>query len=433
MLRTENFDIPITKAFISGLVPLLLAYCVLAGLTPTGLAVADEAAQNAWPRFRGNNGTGLSSQQGFPVNWTAEDYAWEVTLPGTGHSSPVIWGNHVFTTCGSRDGTKRMLLCLDLGTGEINWQRELQLSSVHLHKKNSFASGSPATDGEHVYVSFADADNYVLAAFDFSGEPLWRKNFGPYESQHGPGASPMIYNDLVILTKDMLGPSAIFAVDKVTGEQVWESPRDYRRAAYSTPMIVQVEGEDQLICVSGATGVTGLDPQTGKELWRSGQLPMRTVASPAYGHGVVIALCGSGGSGKLMVAVEPSSKSGPKQAKVRYTRNRELPYVPTPIAYKNWLFLWSDGGVVSCLDIANGDVIWMKRVGGKFTGSPICVDGKLYCISEDGEVTIIAASDEYEELGRVPLNELSYSTPAVSGSNMLLRTESKLYCLKADS
>ena len=198
-------------------------------------------------------------------------------------------------------------------------------------------------------------------------------------------------------------------------------------------MIVDVAGSPQIICVSGANGVTGHDPESGKQLWGSGQMLMRTVASPVYGEGVVIAVCGSGGSGKQLVAVEPPKNGDSNTAKIRYERKKELPYVPTPIAYKGHLFLWSDSGVVSCLDMGTGDVVWMKRVGGKFTGSPVCVDGKLYCIDESGDVVCIAASAEYEMLGRSSLGEYSHSTPAVAGGKMLLRTEKQLFCINASS
>lgn len=390
--------------------------------------LSSSQAEN-WTRFRGENGTGISQETAFPVKWKSSDYIWDVKLPGTGHSSPIIWEDHLFVTCSDNSGTKRQLVCLNSETGKLLWKKTIALKSMHLHKKNSFASGSPTTDGESVFVTFTDDNHILLAAYTMKGEEIWTKDFGEFQSQHGPGVSPIVYKNMIILPNDMMGPSHVFAVDKKTGDIIWKTKRKFRRTAYSTPMIyANANGQDEIICISGATGVTGLDPQTGKELWASGEMPMRTVASPVMGDGVVIALCGSGGSGKLMVAVEPGSK-GNQTAKVRYERKKQLPYVATPVVYNGLLFIWADAGIVTCMDIKTGKELWMKRVGGKFSGSPVCVDGNIYCIGEGGTVVVIAAKDQFEELGRTELNETSYATPAISNGKMYLRTETHLYCL----
>lgn len=397
----------------------------------TILVLPSVSVAENWSRFRGENGTGISEEKGFPTQWSAKDYAWKIDLPGKGHSSPVIWGNQAFITSGDKTGNHRILACYDVTNGKELWKQTITLSPVHLHKKNSFASGSPTTDGNRVYVAFADDGHYILAAYTMDGKPVWNRDFGEFSSQHGPGASPMVYKDCVILTKDMLGPSELIAVDSKTGKDKFRVPRpEFRRSAYGTPIVVDVAGSPQIICVSGANGVTGHDPQTGKQLWGSGQMLMRTVASPVYGDGVVIAMAGSGGSGKQLLAVE-LPKEQASEPTVRFNRKKELPYVPTPVYYQGHLFLWSDSGVVSCLKMSTGDVVWMKRVGGKFSGSPICVDGRLYCISEDGNVVVVAASPEYEHLGSSPLGEYSHSTPAVAGGRMLLRTENQLFCIES--
>ncbi|TWT58751.1 outer membrane biogenesis protein BamB [Thalassoglobus neptunius] len=407
----------VANLFLSVLVCTMLA--VLAALTSV------EAEE--WTRFRGPNGEGKSSQQGFPTNWEMEDYEWVVELPGKGHSSPAVWNDSLFLTAGLDDGT-RIVLCVDALTGEIRWEDSIQLGANHLHKKNSYASGTPAVDGERVFVVFADDNHYTILAYDFAGERIWSRDLGSFTSQHGQGVSPIVYDGKVIVPDDQMGPSKIVALDVASGEQVWESERDFRRTSYATPLIVNIDGKDQLVCLSGALGLSGLDPQTGKQLWFSGELPDRTVASPAYGEGLLTAICGKGGRGTTLALVRADGKG-----EVVNMRTRNLPYVPTPIIHEGHLFLWNDGGVVCCIDLS-GDLeqnVWMERVGGNFSGSPVLIDGKLYCISEEGEVVVIDASPEFHLYGKSPIGDNSYSTPAVANCRLYLRGFGSLACLRS--
>ena len=401
---------------------------VVGGLTLVPPSVsADDAI---WPRFRGENGGGISSLKGVPVEWTENDYEWSRELPGKGHSAPVLWHERLFVTCGHDNG-KRSLLCLEAATGEEIWARTITLDANHLHLKNSYASGTPVLDGERVYAAFADEQHYVVSAYSFEGESVWTQDLGTFTSQHGQGVSPILYGDLLIVPNDQKAPSSIVALNKDSGEVVWRtSERAFRETSYSTPLLIEGDGgRPELVCLSGASGVTGLAPATGDILWESPEMPQRTVASPVFGEGVVIALSGQGGRGKYLMAVEPGSTSA--EARVRFTRDRDLPYVPTPIIHEGRVYLWLDNGVVSCLDLWTGDELKTARVGGKFSGSPVMIDGKLYCISEEGEVVVVEASPELTVLGRSPLGDESYSTPAVAGGRVYFRGFHTLSCLKA--
>lgn len=408
---------------------------ILASLLPGGVLLLAIAApvsgdDDTWSRFRGENGVGASSLTGVPVEWTERDYEWTRKLAGKGHSSPVIWKERLFLTCGHEDG-KRTLVCLNALTGADLWSQTITLDANHLHLKNSYASGTPAVDGERVYAAFADDLHYVVNAFTLDGEQVWSKDLGSYTSQHGQGVSPVVYEDLLIVPNDQKAPSSVIALNRRTGEMVWTTKnRGFREASYATPMILSRGGRPELVCLSGATGLTGISLESGETLWASGELPQRTVASPVAGQGVVIGLCGQGGNGKFMVAVEPGAP-GQTTAHVRYQRDRELPYVPTPIVSGEHLFLWMDNGVVSCVMLATGETLNTVRVGGKYSGSPVLIDGKLYCISESGEVVVLAANPDLAVLGRSPLGDESYSTPAVANGRVYLRGFHTLASLKA--
>lgn len=394
-------------------------------------AVSAAPAQN-WTRFRGPNGTGISDLKGIPATWSPGDFVWKVTLPGVGHSSPVIWKNKLFITSAIDEGAVRYLHCLDATSGKKLWTKTTGLNKSHKHKKSSWASATPAVDAERVYVAFADKESYFLAAYDHGGELQWRRDLGPFDSQHGQGVSPIVFEDLVILPNDQDGPSSIVAFNKRTGQTVWSTLRSIRRTSYATPMILREKGKKpQLICASGATGVTSLDPYTGRQNWQAGEFPLRTVASPIAADGLIIQSCGGGGVGKLLIAVDPTRPEDGAKSRIVYKRERTLPYVPTPVAYKGHVFLWDDNGVVSCVEAKSGRNVWTKRVGGNFSGSPVCIDGKLYAMNEKGEVVVIAASPRFKSYGKTPLGDFSHATPAVAGGRLYLRTFHHLYCLEA--
>ncbi len=398
----------------------------VAVLLCVGMFTNVSSAQN-WTRFRGANGEGKSDLKGVPTQWSEDQYEWVIDLPGKGHSSPTVIDNLLFVATGESNG-KRTLHCLNATTGKPIWKDSIELEANHLHRKNSYASGTPAVEDGMVYVAFADEQQYALLAYNLKGERQWSQDLGTFTSQHGQGVSPMVYDGKVIVPSDQMGPSKVVAFDAKTGEHVWTSERDFRKTSYATPMVVNVKGKDQLICLSGALGLTGLDPQTGKSLWQSGQLPKRTVASPVYGNGLLFASCGSGGRGSNLVGVDPAG-----QGAVKNERKQNLPYVPTPIVHEGHIYLWNDDGIVCCVDL-NGDFsknVWRERVGGTYSGSPVLIDGKIYCISEEGEIAVIDAKPEYKFYGKSPLGDESYATPTVANGRVYFRGFHSLACLKA--
>lgn len=410
----------------------MLAFLLCLG-SPRGVAADD----TDWTRFRGPAGQGVS-EVAFPTEWTAADYEWQRDLPGRGHSSPVAFGQTLYVTTATNYG-RRSLFALDLTTGDTQWERTIDLPSTHLHSKNSPASGSPAVDAERVYVPVASADRFLLVAYSHDGEPLWQADLGRFDSQHGPGSSPVVVGDLVIVPSYQLGPSRVFGIEATTGEIRWTSERGDRRAAYASAMPLPGR-DDAVVLLSGSEGVVALDVESGRELVKTGEMPMRVVASPAFvppptfANGAVIITCGSGGSGKMMQAWElipPGDGSSDWSAAKRWERTQVIPYVPTPLVSDGLLYLWNDGGVVCCVDPKDGRDIWRQRIGGKFTGSPIIAGDAIYCMSETGEVAVVATGQTFEAFGGGPLGEGSHATPVVAGDRLILRHFGGVASLKA--
>lgn len=395
-------------------------------------------AQN-WTRFRGPDGSGISDLKGIPSVWTVNDYAWSIDLPGVGHSSPVVWEKKLFVTSAEQDGA-RHIFCLDADTGAEQWRHTVRLGKNHLHKMNSWASGTPTTDGERVYIAFADADHYTLNAYTFDGQQVWTKDLGTCITEHGHGVSPILFGDLVIVCNDQgrkegPPPSAIYALNRKTGEIVWTIERKSRESSYATPVIITPPGKaPQLVVMSGAHGMSGLDPLTGAELWTSGEVPMRTVGSPAYGDGMLVATCGQGGRGEVMICVAPNVEGEAGMSPLKYVRPKTqgVPYVPTPIIRDGRIYLWNDDGTFFLANLADGKNITRTRIGGQFFASPVMLEGRLFNVSHEGEVVVLSFSgDEVKIEGRSPLGDSAYASPAVANGGIYFRGFKKLAFLKA--
>ncbi|HVR36566.1 MAG TPA: PQQ-binding-like beta-propeller repeat protein, partial [Methylomirabilota bacterium] len=349
----------------------LLPFTLLAPL------LTDVAFPQDWPRFRGPNGTGISPATTIPTTWNEGDYHWKIPLPGGGHSSPILWANRIFltTTLGSGGIS---LLGIDAESGALLWQKDHPFAPYRQHQFNSFASSSPAADAERVYFCWATPDRLNLVALDHDGNEVWKRNLGPYRTQHGDGISPMLYQDKLILANDQDGESFLIAVDPRSGETLWRTPRRSAGAAYSTPCVFHPEGgRPALLFNSEAHGISAIDPDDGSLIWEyTDAFDKRSVSSPVVASGLIIGSCGSGGGGNYVVAIRPPAGND-LQPQLAYEIRRSAPYVPTPVAVGELLFLWSDGGILTCVHAPTGEIKWQERVGGNFFGSPVLAEGRL--------------------------------------------------------
>ena len=407
---------------------------VLLALT-FGFIGANAGEKGEWTRFRGPNGTGHGEAKGLPVQWTDKDYAWKVKLPGVGHASPVLWGDRLFTTCADEEDGSQYVLGYDAISGEKIWERKLQSVKYRHHKFNSFASATPSVDADSLYVSWTTKETNDLLCFDHDGKMLWRRDFGGYETKHGNGFSPIVHGELVVLTHDHYGKSSVIAVNRKTGKTVWQTARSSAKPSSSTPCVYQPKnGPLQFVTSSMAHGCYGVDAKSGKILWETGPdtLDLRSVASPYPANGRFFASCGSGGRASRFASVIPP-QSGQGKPTVAYSLRRNVSYVPTSIAKGDLLFLITDGGIASCLDLATGKMKWMERLGGNYFASPILVDDAIYAVSREGKVIAFSPTDTFKELGRSQLGELTYNTPAVANDSIYFRTYSQLFRLGSKS
>jgi outer membrane protein assembly factor BamB len=385
------------------------------------LTLGAPAAGQEWTRFRGPNGSGVSTAT-LPARWTEQDYDWKVELPGVGHSSPVLWGERIFVTSAEETG-KRLLLCLAGGDGRRLWTRAFPGERHGKHPDNSFASATPAVDARHVYACWADAREYLVVALDHDGKEVWRRDLGPYQSGHGFGSSPIIHGDLLIVPDEQDGRSSLFALDLDTGAVRWQVARR-SKASYTTPCVYQPPGRPAgLIFASYEHGVSALDPATGRTEWEAdvfsrGHLET-AIGSPVVAGDLVLGTCGWLGVRQEVLAVRPGPDG--RGAEV-YHIDRRAPLCTTPLVKDDLLFLWADGGVVTCADVRTGEVHWRERVGGSYYSSPVCAGPYLYNVSRDGEVVVLAAAAKLEVIARNPLGEGSHSTPAIAGGRLYLRT-----------
>lgn len=396
------------------------------------LLLAAPATAENWPGWRGPRGDGTSSEAAAPLKWSATDnIAWKTPIPGKGHSSPVVWGDRVLlTTCVDRPGQPktgdRVLLCLDRTTGKVLWERVVVTAPLEpIHKLNSFASSTPATDGKHIWVSFLAMPEYQIYCYDFDGNLVWKRVPGEFHSRHGFCSPPVLYKDLVILNGDQDAKAWIVALDQSTGEERWRADRPNRTRSYCPPVVVHAGGHDQLV-LSGSKSVASYDPATGKQFWVMDGPTEQFVASLVYQDDI---LCLTAGFPTYhLMGIRPDGEIAWHHSKLP---NREASYVPSPIAGGHWFYVVSDVGFLTGMETRSGKRLFTKRLGIHHSASPVRVGEYLYFPSDDGDTYILKVGPDFELVAKNPLGEEVYASPAVSGGQLFLRGEKHLFCIGA--
>ena len=409
-------------------------YLVFSFLLLIGSSSSSDNDINQWTRFRGADGLGIDTISKAPTSWEESDFRWNITLAGTGHASPVVWNDLIFVTSSDDEKDLGYVMALNEQKGELLWQKEFRVSDLTMHKDNNLAAPSPAVDESQVYTVWYSKELTRIAALSHDGTLQWQAEFGGIEARHGGGSSLVLTEKYVIFTREQeetsSQKSSWVAVNKQTGKVGWELERESAVGnSFSTPILVQRKNQKAiLIFTSWAHGFTAVDPETGKVLWeRKSLLHHRVVASPVYANGMIFA-CRKGEA--VVLAVDENLN--PLADTACYSLRPNLsPYVPTPIVVGNLAYLFLDNGSVACLILATGEVLWKERPAGPIYGSPICVDGNLYCMTKAGKLIVIRAQSTYELLGIHDLGDESFSTPVMSNSGMVFRTFTKLMMLSS--
>ncbi len=422
----------------------------LGGMLGAILLIASTAIGENWPGWRGPRGDGTSLESDLPTQWdgtTQQGIAWKVPLPGTGHSSPVVWEDRIFVTAFVEEDQARLLLCLDARDGHIHWQcRVLQSPPEIKHALNSYASGTPVTDGEAIYVSFLETDgreeparnvdkpkpmtpgHMVVAAIDMSGQVLWRKQPTGFSSAHGFCTSPVLYQNLLIVNGDHDGDSSILGLDRHTGETVWRFPRVHQTRSYCTPIIRPIAGQPHLV-FSGSKQVVSLDPRNGTLRWYVDGPTQQFVASMVYdGEKFYLA---AGFPDHHVMAIRPDGQGDVTQTHVAWDSTDAKCYVPSPVLAAGQLFVADDRGTINCFDPVSGKRWWRDRLGGHYSASLVAAGALVYCTADDGTVRVLrAGGDAMEIVGTNPLGENCFASPALAGGRIYLRGEQHLFAIE---
>ena len=399
------------------------------------ILLASAGFAEEWNRFRGPNGQGIGAAVESPLTFDAKDFKWKTDLPGVGTSHPVISGKTLFVTSAAKDGTDRKVHGISVETGKVLWTTTYSANGYRAHAKNSFASGTPALGEKRLYVAFASESGAFVVALDHDGKKIWKKDLGPYRSQHGFGPSVMLYKDMVVMqaeqgTRRNPGAGYIVALSTDSGDEIWRSPIEAKgKAAYSTPCVARVKGEDVLLMTGLAYGLFGVNPKDGTILWSGKALDKRAVSSPVIAGDIMIGSSGSGGGGNVLAGVRMGGSGDVTASHVVYRMTKSAPYVPTPVVAEGRLYTVSDRGIGSCLDAASGKVLWTERIGGDHSASPIICGDRIYFVSEEGVVTVLQTGDRFKKIGGGELGARSFVTPAVGSGRLFFRTFDALICL----
>jgi outer membrane protein assembly factor BamB len=440
------------------------------GRTPQDIpatAVSPTSERPSWPTFRGPGASGVADGQHLPDSWsveTGENIRWRVSIPGLGHSSPIVWGDRIFITSAisslpgatfrpglygdgdaspDRSRHRWMVYAIDAATGRVLWERVAHegIPIDKRHIKSTYASSTPATDGRIVVAWFGSQGVY---AYDVEGNHLWtadlgRLDVGAYDIpsfEWGPASSPIIWNDLVILQCDTQGASFIVALDTATGKAVWKTARD-ELPSWGTPTIADTQAGPELV-TNASNFIRGYDPRTGRELWRLGGSSKITAPTPVF-HGGLFVIASGRAPEQPIVAVRAGARGDitlpagtTRSDAVAWSWTRRGSYMPTPLIYDGLVYVLANNGILDAYALQTGEDVFRARLahlGSGFSASPVAADGRIYIAGEDGEIVVVAAGREPRHIATNPMGEPLMATPALAGGVMYVRSQATLFAI----
>ena len=409
-----------------------------------------------WPGWRGPRGDGSSLEQNIPTRWSQKDnIAWKVEVPGVGYASPMVLGDAVFLVTCDEKTKERILLCLDRRTGRELWRRVVIRAPLEaIHRLNSRASSTPATDGLHVYVSFLEPSgemvpaevvrkrsgdlrannaglpvhpgNMCIAAYDLKGNRKWIARPGGYASVWGYCANPVVHGESVIINGDHDGEAYIVALNRRTGKTLWKVPRKNRIRSHCTPLIRKLNGKTQMV-VAGSHSIVSYDPKDGSRHWFTVGPKGRAVASPVFAGGLFFV--STAYPSKEMLALKPDGRGDVTETHIAWRTRQSAPYVPSPIAVGDYFLAVSDGGIAICLEAKTGKRVWQQRLGKGHSAAPVTAGGLVYFVSDLGVTRVVRPGAKFALIAENPLGERSYASPAISRGQIFIRGEKHLFCI----
>ncbi len=418
-------------------------------------------AGDVWPEWRGTNGQGHSDATDLPVSWSeSKNIGWKTKIPGRGWSTPVIANGQVWVTtaidkaASKEDADRRRsastnsqpltisesvslrAVCVDLKTGELLHDIEVlsQKDPQMIHLQNTYATPTPILDDGRLYCHFGPSG---MACLDTTqGKVLWTNQSLHVKHENGPGSSPILWENLLIVHCDGIDKQYIAAINKNTGKQMWKSDRsgDMRenpqmRKAYATSLIANINDKPQIISPA-ADWLYGYDPASGHELWKLnyGVLGFSNAARPIT-NGEMIFTC-TGYMKSQLLAIRVDERRGRDHPTIVWRYNKQVPNVASPLLVDNEIYFASDGGIASCIDASTGTMHWRERIGKRFWASPLYADGKIYFFDLDGATTVIAPGTSYKLLAKNKLDGTLMATAAAVDGAIILRTDQALYCIR---
>lgn len=399
-----------------------------------------------WPAWRGPRNDGSSTEARIPTQWdSSKNIAWKSSIPGTGHSSPIVWENQVFLTACIEDRGDRVLLSVDRITGKTQWtQTVLNAPLESIHRLNSRASSTPATNGKQIFVSFLKPEGkeviapnvdsvrmitpgrIILSAYDLQGQQQWQTDLGDFLSAHGFNSNPVLYKDWVIINGDHDGKGYLVAVDQATGKERWRVDRPHNTRSYGTPFIRQIEDRTQMV-LPGSHSVYSYDPDNGNVHWFMDGPTEQFVATMVYDKKYFYMTCGY--PERHILAIDPRGSGNVTKTHVAWREQRGAAYVPSPIVVGAFLLVVADSGILSCFEAHTGERFWMERLKGGHSASPVSANGLVYYVSDQGITSVIHPGKEFELLETNDLDEKVSSSPAISQDQIFIRTHQHLFCI----
>ncbi len=388
-----------------------------------------------WPGFLGAQ-SNHSPAKGLPLTWSETEHVkWKTPLPGEGWSSPVVEGSQAWMTTSTDDGKSLRVLCVDLATGAIQHDVEVFHNDVvpPKHRRNSYASPTPAIEGDRLYVHFGAMGTACLSTRDAS--KIWERRDLPVDHQNGPGGCATLWQDRLLIACDGMDAQYEVALDKLTGKTLWRSersaipklaarPADMRKA-YGTPVVVSIDGQPNSL-TPGAERLYGLDPKTGRELWFVDYPGFSNVPLPIT-DGTMAFVCTGFMKPEIWAIRLAGLKGDATASHVAWKQKAGAPDQSTPVVLGQRLYMVSSGGILSCLDTADGHIVWKERIGSDFAASPLVADGRIYFFDTQGNTTVIAPGDTFQPLAKNALADGCMASPAVVGKALIVRTKGALY------